>query len=143
MMDGENPKKKQLDARDRALQALADAGPSPRTVVSQGMPGLSQQIIDDQSKKKPGEPLTFEEIERKLAYQDYVRKTGDDPAANAMANGTVPKFISPAGAKSSPVPIPYASPQPATAQNPPPPPGYIPPAAQEPIVGLPPEQKPR
>jgi hypothetical protein len=141
MMDGENPKKKQLDARDRALQALADAGPAPRTVISNG-PGLSQQIVDDQSKKKPGEPLTFEEIERKLAYQEYVRKTGDDPAANAMANGTIPKLISPAGVKSTPVPIPYASPQ-QTSTNPPPPPGYIPPAAEEPIVGLPPEPKSR
>ena len=143
MLDGENPKKKELDARDRALQALADAGPSPRTVISQGQPGLSKQIIDDEARKKPGEPLTFDEIERKLAYQDYVRKTGDDPAANGIAKGTVPKIISPAGATASPVPIPYASPQPAQSQNPPPPPGYIPPSQQEPIVGLPPEPKPQ
>ena len=143
MQEGENPKKKELDARNRALQALADAGPAPRTVISQGMPGLSKQIIDDEARKKPGEALTFDEIERKLAYQEYVRKTGDDPAANAMNNSTLPKLISPAGVKATPVPIPYTSPQPQVSQNPPPPPGYTPPSQREPIVGLPPEQKPR
>jgi hypothetical protein len=137
MLDGENPKKKQMDDRNRALQALADAGPDPRKVISQGMPGLSKQIIDEQSRKIPGEPLTFDELERKLAYQEYVRKTGDDPIANRPPESTLPKLISPAGVKASPVPIPYTPlalpPEPTVA----PPSGYTPPQVREPIVGLP------
>lgn len=137
MLSGENPNKKQLDERNRALQALADAGPQPRIVISQGMPGLSKQIIDEQSRKMPGEPLTFDELERKLAYQEYVRKTGDDPIANRPPESTLPKLISPAGVKASPVPIPYAPLALPPEPNLTPRTGYTPPQVREPIVWTP------
>lgn len=111
MLDGENPRIKEQEQRNRALSALAEAGPAPRLVISAGR-GESQEIRDPRLKKAPGAPLTFDEIEKGLMYQEYKRKTGDDPAVKTMADTSIPKMISPAGSTASPVPIPYpAKPQ--------------------------------
>lgn len=114
MLDGENPRIKEQEQRNRALTALAEAGPAPRLVISAGL-GESKEIRDPRLQKAPGTPMTFDEIEKGLMYQEYKRKTGDDPAVKTMADTSIPKTISPAGTTSSPVPIPYPTKQPMMA----------------------------
>ncbi len=88
----QNPNIIREEERSKALEKIAQGGAGPRKILSRGT-GESQEIIPpERGPRQPGTSMDFAEIERGLLFQEFKRKTAQDPTYPSSYRPTPPQL---------------------------------------------------